>query len=190
MILFNLFNYSIEISKLKEKPGTSSDPNSLREILDITSVCLEKSNGPDNVYGYPAAILLMTFINALGKDQLLCGKDRDSFKILSNKEYYGYDLSITQIDKIYSYFRCGLIHNGRLSTEKVPGLVITIQPEIKTPIEQVNNNFIINLNLLLEKSKEVFEKFKVKIPVSNQIGQAASANNNESYNAFLDSIRD
>ena len=61
-------------------------------------------------YGYPAAILLFSFIDAVGTLYNI-GKFKTSFRVLNNELFGNQNLDVKACDNLYDNYRSGLSHN-------------------------------------------------------------------------------
>ena len=131
----------------------------------------EKIWNSNGCYGYPAAVLLFSIADSIGSYVLNTNNVERHFEILFDKKYYGFDLSKSDTDNIYKYYRNSLIHNSSMP--------------INTYLD-IGNSFsnfyiddglkkIIYLYPFLIKTKKVLDIF---LPNANEIIEGSKIENN------------
>lgn len=99
---------------------------SIQEMLDAASLCINFKKENNGCLGYPATILLLSIADTIGsyyegnknfkikvdgKEKFISGNSFQHFYIF-NSEYYNLQLTDKFIQKIYKNFRSLLVHNG------------------------------------------------------------------------------
>ena len=101
----------------------------LMEYIQVAKSCIETDKGNGGCFGYPAAALLFICIDAIGsyhrgssgyrvkidgKDLKIDGGASKHYRILADPDYFGLQLSLKQIEKLYDQYRCLLVHNAAM----------------------------------------------------------------------------
>lgn len=156
----------------------------LTEYLAIAEHCISTGKPTGGCYGFPTALLCFTIVDAIGSFHRgdksftvnIDGKartiDGDSFKhyFILNSDYYGQSLSQKDIEKLYEYYRCLLVHNAALA----PNCILDIGKEIDPPFAKRGSQHInyVNLRPFLNLSHIAVAKFlkisPVLVPASKQ----------------------
>jgi hypothetical protein len=142
------------------------------EYLLASRICVEHRKQDGGILGYPAALLLLCIVNALGtylrgeevviegkKQQITRGKP---FRAL-NHLLFRQDLTRAQIDRIEAAFRNPLAHNALIHI----GAGLT-PAEAGLPFEFSNNEVWISVPMLhkiVTDAWEHFDKSKIKYAV-------------------------
>ncbi len=145
---------------------------SLNEMLTAAKYCIEYRKDSNGNLGWPAAVLLLSIIAAIGSyfeddKNINIIIDNQSFKIkgtndhfyILNSKYFNLNLSLDTVQKIYGNYRCPLIHNANLPPEHF----MEIGDE-KTPVityEQINGKLmpIINTVPLYKLCEKAIKNF-------------------------------
>ncbi len=96
--------------------------SALKELLEATKICLNTVKirehwGHEGVLGFPAAILLTCFVDAVGFILLEnndSNKVNDSLKILKDKGYFPSPLTGKEYKFFYNHFRTDTLHRATL----------------------------------------------------------------------------
>ena len=143
----------------------------ITEYLAIANYCLMTAKPTGGCYGYPTALLLFSIVDAIGSfykgdssisikidgTNKTIKKDSQHYFIL-NSNYYNQKLSGKEIEKLYEYYRCRLVHNAALA----PGCFLEIGELTDVPFaKQENSNTIdiVNLTPFAELSHNAVSKF-------------------------------
>lgn len=110
-------------------------------------------------YGYPAAILLFSFIDAVGSLHDV-GKYKKSFRVLNTEIFDNQNLSIKACDNLYDKYRSGLSHNLALPHNTF--LIYSAEVPQTFILPQNNQNEIhqVNLYQLFNLCVNAFQKFR------------------------------
>ncbi len=132
---------------------------SLQEMIIISEYCVSTGKDPkifgsEGCYGYPASILLLAIVDAIGT-HICKGSTRVHFDILNEKDFYNLGLSSDQITTIYESYRCLCVHNAVLAS----GVALAIGKSSDLVFEDVGGVSTLRLTPFLELSKEVVTKF-------------------------------
>jgi len=168
----------------------------LVEILKIAQYSINLFK-PDNinVHGYPAAILLATFIEAMGHNFGFKKKEyADTYKILKDKDFYNYGyLTDKDCKSIYSTFRNPLSHHAILD-RKCQYLNFSnmhVNEDLKEAIMISEDTISLNLKRLLLDSERLLKKLRPRIPISTnfiETGEPLTANRNSNLKSFHEAI--
>ncbi len=105
----------------------------MTEYLAIAEHCIMTGKPTGGCYGFPTALLLFSIVDAIGsfyrgntsftiivdgKKRTIKGTAFQHYFIL-NSDYYGQALSEKDIQRLYDYYRCLLVHNAALAPEHV-----------------------------------------------------------------------
>ena len=139
---------------------------SLVESFLVSKCCINfkkdpKLWGSHGCYGYPAAKLLFSIVDAIGS-YVVGGSTRDHFEILNHPDYYNLELGDESIKTIYENYRGLLEHNSAMPFDHL----LAIGNEEGKVFERTNDMPCINLVPLLNLTEKVLEKF---IPESEKI---------------------
>jgi len=100
----------------------------MNEYLNIAHHCIMTGKPAGGCYGFPAALLLFSIVDTIGsyyrgnanfsvkidgKDLKVDGDGKKHYRIL-NSSFYNQNLSLKDIEKVYNYYRCLLVHNSAL----------------------------------------------------------------------------
>ena len=103
----------------------------LSEYISVAKLCIETDKGNGGCFGYPAATMLLICIDSIGsyhrgKDgyavtiegnsMKINGGGNKHYRILADKDFFDFDLTLKQIEKLYDQYRCLLVHNSALKT--------------------------------------------------------------------------
>lgn len=106
----------------------------LAEYVQVAKSCIEADKGNGGCFGYPAAALLFICIDSIGsyhrgkagycvkidgKDLKIDGAGSKHYRILADEDYFGLELSLKQIEKLYDQYRCLLVHNAAMKAGNV-----------------------------------------------------------------------
>lgn len=120
---------------------------SLLETISIVEYCLKNTKdskyfGEGGYYGIPAAILLLSVVDALGAH--MPGSKKNHFNVLNNKKLFGLNLSKSSVDILYKEYRCVLTHESTLNK----GSILRMGTETDPPFEVSISRELSALNLL------------------------------------------
>jgi hypothetical protein len=132
---------------------------SLTEMLMVAKYCIEFRKDPaewggQGCYGWPAAILLFSIVDAIGSYEI-GGNTKKHFDILNHAEYYNLHLDQEIIDKIYENYRCILTHNAAMPSDHF----MDIGSEDSPVFELREGKPFISLCPFAMKSKDAVAKF-------------------------------
>jgi hypothetical protein len=101
----------------------------LTEYLAIAEHCITTGKPTGGCYGFPTALLLFSIVDAIGsfyrgnnsftiavdqKKRTINGTGFQHYFVL-NSEYYSQALTEKDIQRLYDYYRCLLVHNAALA---------------------------------------------------------------------------
>jgi len=153
-------------------------PMALKELLTAADLCLKypkRDNGwgMDGVLGFPATILLLSFIDSLGflltikgtaKDLGSNSKPGNNFDILMSKKYFSEPMSNTQRDVIYDIFRGYILHQSVLGEEtRIERNENTKKILYKYAITDTTDGWALNLHALYNTCCRLYENNKDEI---------------------------
>ena len=103
----------------------------LSEYVAVAKICIETDKGTRGCFGYPAAAMLFICIDSIGsyhkgkdgyvvtiegKEMKINGGGNKHYRILADKDFFDFELTLKQIEKLYDQYRCLLVHNSALKT--------------------------------------------------------------------------
>ncbi len=155
------------------------------EYLAIADHCIMTAKPTGGCYGFPTALLLFSIVDTIGsfyrgntslnisvegKKKAIRGTGFQHYFIL-NSDYYGQALSEKDIQRLYDYYRCLLVHNAALA----PGNFLDIGNSTDPPFAKRSGSShidYVNLRPFLDLTHVAVAKFlKVApslVPNSNQ----------------------
>lgn len=156
----------------------------LTEYLAIAEHCLSTGKPTGGCYGYPSALLLFSIVDAIGsfyrgnksftivadqKKKTINGVD--SHYLILTSDYYGQSLTEKDIQRLYEYYRCLLVHNAALAPEHFLAIGDpTDLPFVKRPGSKHVD--YVNLRPFLDLSHVAVAKFlkiaPALVPISKQ----------------------
>lgn len=145
---------------------TSMIKESLPEFVEVADYCINfrkdpKIWGSDGCYGYPANVLLLAIVDAIGS-YVLGGSTRKHFDILNHSDYYNLKLDKESTKQIYEAYRCLGTHNAVLGKN----VFLQIGHELDPVFINNGKVCILKLKPLLVLTKAVVEKF---LSVANEL---------------------
>jgi len=109
----------------------------LSEYVAVAQICIETNKGNGGCFGYPAAAMLLICIDSIGSyhrgkegytviiegsPMKINGGGNKHYRILADKDFFDFDLTLKQIEKLYDQYRCLLVHNSALKTGNFLGI--------------------------------------------------------------------
>jgi len=167
---------------------------SLSEILKVANYSLNLFKGnSDSVHGYPAAILLATFIEAMGHNFGFKKKrDAETYKILKDREFYNYNyLEDDHFKVIYPTFRCTLSHHAKLNDRYKKNINMHVDEGVQEAIMINEHTISVNLKKLLSDSEALLSERKSEISTSTnhiEIGIPLTANRSSNLKPFHEAV--
>jgi hypothetical protein len=110
--------------------------------------------GSYGCFGHPASVLLFSIADTLGS-YVIGKKPKKHFDILAHPDYYNFQLTNDQLDKIYKYYRGPLTHNSAMPSE----VSLDIGKADDSFYSEENNKPLLLLTPFLKKTKYVLTKF-------------------------------
>ena len=141
---------------------------SMIEMIKVAQYCInfnkKKDWGYDGCYGYPAVILLLALVDAIGAHIIGGGDDmKKHFQILNDPEWFDLKLSQEELEALRKGLRSRLVHQSYMDSN----LVLNKGDFHNETIETIDEKVILNLVPFFEKTKYCVEKivktFKLKI---------------------------
>jgi hypothetical protein len=112
--------------------STSLIQEAMTEYLDIAHHCITSGKPSGGCFGFPAALLLFSIVDAIGsyyrgnstfmvlvdgKSKSVDGDGSKHYRVLNSPNYYKMSLSEKDIERVYAYYRCLLAHNAAIPTD-------------------------------------------------------------------------
>ena len=132
----------------------------LREYIEVAEYCInfDKSKtwpGFQGCYGYPAALLLLSIVDSIGKEIKGGGDDVFiHFNILNDPDWYSLNLSETQLKRLVRGFRHKLSHESYISKF----LVLDIGSDESPVLDEMGSTITLYLKPFLDVSKKIVQK--------------------------------
>lgn len=123
---------------------------------------IEKLNIDEPTFTYSNGILLMCAIDVLAKHSSKVKSGNKNTYIAFLNAYFKFE-DIKYSNYFYDAYRCGLIHSNSTSSDEKLNFIFTISTlkgdQIIFTHEVVENTICLQLKLLFDKTKKVFEEF-------------------------------
>lgn len=143
---------------VRHSSPTSLIQEAMSEYLDIAHHCIMNGKPTGGCFGFPAALLLFSVVDAIGsyyrgnnsfvvtidgKSKSIDGDGNKHYRILNSPNYYKMALSEKDIERVYNY-RCLLVHNAAL----LPNHFLAIGKQTDPVFSRENNSNIKGVNLI------------------------------------------
>jgi len=100
----------------------------VEEYLEIAKLCITATKQDGGIYGYPATLLLLCVVDALGRSLLEGRERREPFRVL-NQAPFNCGIKVAQIKQLEKWYRNPLAHNGMIA----PGVCLSPEDGGTTP---------------------------------------------------------
>lgn len=135
----------------------------LQECIEVADFCIGFDKTEDDrwkntagCYGYPAGLLLLSIVDAIGTEIMRGGDDMSQhFKILNHNDYYNLELDDKALNALMKEYRNRLAHNAYIGEN----VILDIGNKNDLVIENYDSIYKLNLFPFLIISKKVVEKF-------------------------------
>lgn len=144
----------------------------LSEYLAIAEHCLTTGKPTGGCYGFPTALLLFSIVDAIGsfyrgnnsfeisvdqRRRTIKGAGFQHYFIL-NSDYYGQTLSEKDIQRLYDYYRCLLVHNAALAPDHFLDIGNPTDPPFAKRLGSKHIDYV-NLRPFLDLSHSAVARF-------------------------------
>lgn len=141
----------------------SMTKEALQEYIEVAEYCInfDKSTdrrwmGTAGCYGYPAGLLLLSIVDAIGTEVVGGGNDtKKHFTILNHENYYNLNLNEDILEALRSEYRNRLSHNAHIGEH----VILDIGTKDDNVIEKYEKIYKLNLKPFYLLSEKVVNYF-------------------------------
>lgn len=135
----------------------------IKEYIQVAEYSIEFDKKKDarwgntaGCYGYPATLLLLSVVDAMGTEIMGGGNDVEQhFKILNHPDYYNLKLNKKTLKALRNEYRNRLVHNAYIGEN----VILDIGSKADSIIENYGSIFKLNLLPFLLCNKAAVDKF-------------------------------